>query len=145
MTRAVAQIKLGLQESSIWVIWRPGGTGAMHLISPDSGACCNRMEPGDYVIGTGEAHSLREFVEAAFAHANLDWHDYVEIDPRYYRPAEVDFLLADTSKAREKLEWEPTVGFRELVRLMVDADIDNLETTFKGGHAAIRRAALASG
>jgi GDPmannose 4,6-dehydratase len=146
ITRAVAQIKLGVQEKLYL-----GNLEARRDwgYAPDFVEAMWRMlqqdQPGDYVIGTGEAHSVREFVEAAFGHANMDWHDYVAIDPRYYRPAEVDFLLADTSKARERLGWEPTVGFHELVRLMVDADVDNLEATFKGGPAAIRRAALASG
>lgn len=81
-------------------------------------------EPDDYVIGTGEAHSVREFVEEAFAYADLDWREYVEIDPRYFRPTEVEFLLADASKAREKLGWEPKITFRELVRIMVDADME---------------------
>jgi GDPmannose 4,6-dehydratase len=84
--------------------------------------------PDDYVIGTGETHSVREFVELAFAEVGLDWRDYVVIDPRYFRPAEVDCLQADYSKARHLLRWEPTVGFRELIRIMVDADRELLET-----------------
>jgi len=80
-------------------------------------------EPGDYVIGTGEAHSVREFLEEAFSYAKLDWQDYVEIDPRYFRPTEVQCLVADTSKARKQLAWEPRVTFPELVRIMVDADL----------------------
>ena len=80
-------------------------------------------EPGDYVIGTGEAHSVQEFLEEAFAYVDLDWQGYVEIDPRYFRPTEVDVLLADASKAKRKLNWEPKVTFKELVRIMVDADI----------------------
>ncbi len=80
-------------------------------------------QPDDYVIGTGEAHTVKEFVELAFACADLDWHEYVEVDPRYFRPAEVDYLLADVSKARKALGWEPTVTFNQLVRLMVEADI----------------------
>lgn len=80
--------------------------------------------PDDYVIGTGEAHSVREFLEAAFGYVGLDWREYVEVDPRYYRPTDVDHLLADASKAREKLGWAPKVGFEDLVRIMVDADIE---------------------
>jgi GDPmannose 4,6-dehydratase len=80
-------------------------------------------EPGDYVIGTGQAHSVREFLEEAFSYANLDWQDYVEIDPRYFRPTEVQCLVADTSKARKQLAWEPRVTLPELVRIMVDADL----------------------
>jgi GDPmannose 4,6-dehydratase len=79
-------------------------------------------EPDDYVLATGETHSVQEFLETAFTYAGLDWRDYVKIDPRYFRPAEVDLLIGDYSKAKEKLGWEPTVRFDELVRMMVDAD-----------------------
>jgi GDPmannose 4,6-dehydratase len=79
-------------------------------------------EPDDYVLATGETHSVQEFLEAAFTYAGLDWRDYVKIDPRYFRPAEVDLLIGDYSKAKEELGWEPTVRFDELVRMMVDAD-----------------------
>jgi len=79
-------------------------------------------EPDDYVLATGETHSVQEFLEAAFTYAGLDWREYVKIDPRYFRPAEVDLLIGDYSKAKEKLGWEPTVRFEELVRMMVDAD-----------------------
>ena len=81
-------------------------------------------EPDDYVVGTGEAHSVQEFVEEAFSYVDLDWREYVEIDPRYFRPTEVEFLLADASKARKKLGLEPKITFRELVRIMVDADME---------------------
>ena len=80
-------------------------------------------EPGDYVIGTGITHSVREFLEAAFDYVELDWREYVEFDPRYTRPSEVTHLIADASKARETLDWEPSVTFDELVKIMVDADI----------------------
>ncbi|CAN1213355.1 GDP-mannose 4,6-dehydratase [Tumidithrix helvetica PCC 7403] len=83
-------------------------------------------EPDDYVVATGETHSVREFLELAFAHVNLNWEDYVEIDPRYFRPAEVELLLGDPTKARQKLGWEPKVTFKDLVRLMVDADMQAL-------------------
>ncbi|GBO56502.1 GDP-D-mannose dehydratase [Pseudanabaena sp. lw0831] len=83
-------------------------------------------KPDDYVISTGETHSVREFLEAAFAYVNLKWDDYVEIDPRYFRPAEVDLLLGDCSKAKQKLGWEPKVTFKALVELMVDADLEAL-------------------
>jgi len=79
--------------------------------------------PDDFVIGTGECHSVREFVEEAFAYASLNWEQYVKIDPRYFRPTEAELLLADPAKAREKLGWSPKVGFKELVRIMVDADM----------------------
>ena len=81
-------------------------------------------EPDDYVIGAGEAHSVQEFLEEAFGYVNLDWQKYVEIDPRYFRPTEVEFLLADPSKARRKLGWEPKITFKELVWIMVDADME---------------------
>jgi GDPmannose 4,6-dehydratase len=80
--------------------------------------------PDDYVVATGETHSVREFLEEAFSYAGLDWHAHVVVDPRYFRPAEVDILLGDASKARGVLGWRPQVTFKELVRLMVDADLD---------------------
>ena len=82
--------------------------------------------PDDYVIGTGETHAVQEFVEAAFAYGGLDWQAYVEVDPRYFRPTEVDCLQADASKARTKLSWEPKVRFNELVAIMIDADMQAL-------------------
>jgi len=82
--------------------------------------------PDDYVVSTGETHSVREFLEEAFSYVNLKWEDYVEIDPRYFRPAEVDLLLGDSSKAKQKLGWEPKVTFKDLVELMVDADLEAL-------------------
>ncbi len=88
-------------------------------------------QPDDFVIATGETHSVREFLEEAFSYVNLDWRKYVEIDPRYFRPAEVDLLIGDASKAREKLNWQPRVTFRELVHLMVDADIAKLDSQAK--------------
>ena len=81
-------------------------------------------EPEDYCIATGETHSVREFLEEAFRYAGLDWRTYVEIDKRYFRPTEVDELTGDSSKARKKLGWKPKVKFRELVRMMVDADME---------------------
>ena len=80
--------------------------------------------PDDFVIGTGEAHSVREFLDEAFGYMDLDWHNYVRLDPRYLRPTEVDHLLADPSKARKLLEWEPRIFFRDLVKIMVDADLE---------------------
>ena len=81
-------------------------------------------QPEDYVVGTGEAHTIAEFLDEAFGYVGLDWHDYVRIDPRYFRPTEVDYLEADTKKAKKLLNWEPRVKFHELVRIMVDADLD---------------------
>jgi GDPmannose 4,6-dehydratase len=83
-------------------------------------------EPDDYVIGTGATHSVRDLVEAAFSHVGLDWSKHVVVDPRFIRPAEVDLLQADPAKARTRLGWTPTVGFEELVGMMVDADLDRL-------------------
>lgn len=83
-------------------------------------------EPDDYVIATGETHSVEEFCEAAFSYLNLDWRDYVVQDPRFMRPAEVDLLVGDASKAKRKLGWEPTVSFEQLVQMMVDADLEKL-------------------
>ena len=80
-------------------------------------------EPEDLVIATGETHSIEELVEIAFTHAGLEWKDYVVIDPKFVRPAEVDLLLGDSSIAREKLKWQPKVKFEELIKMMVDFDI----------------------
>ncbi len=82
--------------------------------------------PEDLVVATGEAHSVREFLEEAFSYLDLDWREYVEIDPRYFRPTEVEFLLGDASRARQRLGWVPKVTFRELVHIMVDADLQAL-------------------
>jgi GDPmannose 4,6-dehydratase len=89
-------------------------------------------EPDDYVIATGETHSVREFVEVAFRLVDLDWHRYVEVDPRYFRPAEVDLLMGDASKAKRQLGWEPRVRFEELVRLMVVADLEAVHQEIHG-------------
>ncbi len=89
-------------------------------------------EPGDHVIGTGDPHSVREFVEEAFGYATLDWRAHVRIDPRYFRPTEVEFLVADASKARKELSWKPRVTFRHLVRIMVDADMEAVGLTPPG-------------
>ena len=83
-------------------------------------------EADDYVISTGETHSVREFLAEAFTYVNLKWEDYVEIDPRYFRPAEVELLLGDSTKAKQKLGWEPKITFKNLVELMVDADLEAL-------------------
>jgi GDPmannose 4,6-dehydratase len=99
----------------------------------------------DYVIGTGESHSVRDFVQAAFLHAGLDSSDHVRIDRRYFRPAEVDDLRADCTKAREAFGWQPRTGFSDLVKLMVDADIAALERQIKGGAAAVRHPIGAGG
>ena len=89
-------------------------------------------EPDDYVVATGEMHSVRDFLEEASSHLGLDWEAVVAFDERYLRPAEVDALQGDPSKARAKLDWEPTVTFKELVRIMVDADVKALEDELAG-------------
>ncbi|MGH9367816.1 MAG: GDP-mannose 4,6-dehydratase [Thermoanaerobaculia bacterium] len=89
---------------------------AMHLM-------LQQPEPKDYVIGTGETHTVREFVELAFSHVDLDWHKYVVIDSKFVRPAEVDLLISDPRRARDELGWRPTVSFPELVKMMVEADV----------------------
>ncbi len=85
-------------------------------------------QPNDYVIATGEAHSVQEFVEVAFAHAGLDWQKHVGVDPRFLRPAEVDHLIGDPAKAKKELGWEPSVTFKQLVAMMVDADIERIKS-----------------
>jgi GDPmannose 4,6-dehydratase len=89
-------------------------------------------KPDDYVIATNETHSVREFLELAFDHAGLNWKKHVKIDPRYFRPAEVDLLIGDYSKAKRKLGWKPKTKFAALTRLMVDADIELLERHSRG-------------
>ncbi|MEK7461081.1 MAG: GDP-mannose 4,6-dehydratase, partial [Patescibacteria group bacterium] len=90
-------------------------------------------KPDDYVIGTGETHSVREFVELAFGHADLDWQKFVKTDPAFMRPAEVDQLVSDPTKAKKTLGWEIKTSFPELVRMMVDADIKLIEDDLRHG------------
>jgi GDPmannose 4,6-dehydratase len=94
-------------------------------------------KPDDYVLGTGESHSVKDFLEEAFGYAGLDWQEHVRIDPRYFRPTETDQLLADCAKARETLGWEPRVTFKELVRVMVDADMEAVGLESPGESKAI--------
>jgi GDPmannose 4,6-dehydratase len=139
ITRAVARIKLGLHDKLYLGnldARRDWGFAGDYVRA--MWAMLQQDTPDDYVIGTGEAHSVREFAEAAFAHAGLDWQDYVLIDPQYFRPTEVFDLQADSLKARRALGWEPTVGFAELVRMTVDADLAELQRQLKGGAAALR-------
>ena len=125
ITRALAAIKAKKQDALFL-----GNLDAKRDwgYAPDYVAAMWKMmqsdTPADYVIGTGEAHSVREFLDEAFGYLNMDWHDYVQIDPRYFRPTEVDFLQADPSKAIKELDWEPRVFFKDLVRIMVDADLE---------------------
>ena len=127
VTRAVARIRAGeqkklflgnLESKRDWG-YAPEYVEAMWTM-------LQREAPDDFVLGTGESHSVRQLVEEAFGYAGLDWHDYVEIDQGYFRPTEVDFLQADASKARRLLGWSPKVTFRELVRIMMDADLQSL-------------------
>jgi len=128
VTHGVARIKLGLaDELRLGNLesrrdWGYAGdyVRAMWLM-------LQQDAPDDYVVGTGKTHSVGELVEVAFAAAGLDWRSYVVQDPRFYRPAEVDLLVSDPSKARDVLGWEPEVGFEELVRMMVEADLAMLE------------------
>ncbi len=125
ITRGLAAIKSGKQKA-IYL----GNLDARRDwgYAPDYVAAMWKMLqqdiPDDFVIGTGEAHSVREFLDEAFGYLDMDWHDSVKIDSRYFRPTEVDCLLADASRARKILDWEPRVYFRDLVRIMVDADLE---------------------
>jgi GDPmannose 4,6-dehydratase len=115
------ELRLGnLEAKRDWGFARDYMEGAWQMLQAD--------EPDDYVLATGETHSVREFLDAAFGYAGLDWNEYVTIDERYLRPAEVDLLLGNPSKAKEKLGWEPAVRFDELVRMMVDHDRERRQT-----------------
>ncbi len=127
ITRAVAHIQAGLQDKLYlgnldakrdWGYAKEYVEAMWLMLQQD--------QPDDYVIATNETHSVREFLEVTFAHAGLDWQKYVEIDPRYYRPAEVELLIGDASKAKRQMGWEPKTKFVELAKLMVDADIELL-------------------
>jgi GDPmannose 4,6-dehydratase len=133
ITRGVARILRGLQDKLYlgnlkarrdWG-YAPEYVEAMWMM-------LQQPEPADYVIATGEVHSVEEFVERAFDFVGLNWRDHVEIDPRYFRPTEVDLLRGDATKARKTLGWEPKVKFEELVRLMMDADIQLLDSQLSG-------------
>lgn len=133
ITNGVARIKHGLtQELRLGNLdakrdWGFAGdyVEAMHLM-------LQQAEPDDYVVATGETHTVREFVEIAFASAGLKWEDYVVFDKRFMRPAEVDLLVGDPSKAKEKLGWTPKVSFEGLIQMMVESDIKGLEGTQTG-------------
>jgi GDPmannose 4,6-dehydratase len=124
ITRAAANIKAGLQDALYlgnlsakrdWGYAKEYVEAMWLMLQQDS--------PDDYVIATGKTHSVEDFLTAAFSQVDLDWHNYVKVDPKYLRPAEVDILVGDASKAKQKLGWEPRVGFNDLVKLMVDADV----------------------
>jgi GDPmannose 4,6-dehydratase len=125
ITRALAAIKAGKQKELFlgnldaerdWG-YAPEYIEAMWMI-------LQQERPDDFVLGTGESHSVREFLEEAFSYVSLDWRDYIKTDPHYYRPTEVDYLLADPAKAKQMLGWEPKVKFHELIKIMVDADLE---------------------
>jgi GDPmannose 4,6-dehydratase len=133
ITRAVARIQAGVQKKLYlgnleakrdWG-YAPEFVEAMWIM-------LQQENPDDYVIATGETHSIREFLDLAFGHAGLEWQKYVEIDPRYYRPAEVDVLTGDASKAKKQLGWTPKTRFPELVRIMTEADIALLAHEMSG-------------
>src|SRR5271165_6091640 len=133
ITRAVARIQAGKQSKLYlgnldarrdWGYAPEYVEGMWRILQQEA--------PSDYVLGTGEAHTVREFLEEAFGYVGMDWREYVELDPRYLRPAEVEFLLADASKAHHELAWEPRIKFKELVRIMVDGDVEAIGVTPKG-------------
>src|SRR5690242_13365250 len=133
ITRAVAHIQAGLQDKLFlgnldakrdWGYAKEYVEAMWLMLQQD--------KPDDYVIATNETHSVRELLEVAFGHAELEWKKYVEIDPRYYRPAEVDLLLGDCSKAKKQLGWSPKTTFADLAKLMVDADVELLRRHQQG-------------
>jgi GDPmannose 4,6-dehydratase len=133
ITMALARIKFGLQDKLYLGNldskrdWGFAGdyVEAMWLM-------LQQPKPDDYVIATGETHSVKEFLQEAFGYANLDWHKYVAIDKRYFRPTEVDLLLGNAAKAKRKLKWKPKVGFKQLVQMMVDADMELVKRSVYG-------------
>ncbi|HLL81806.1 MAG TPA: GDP-mannose 4,6-dehydratase, partial [Longimicrobium sp.] len=129
VTHAVARIKLGLQErlpmgnldaKRDWGFAGDYVDAMWRMLQQDT--------PDDYVIATNETHTVRELVEISFARVGLDWQKYVFIDPAFVRPAEVDLLIGDPAKAKKKLGWEPKVRFKQLVEMMVDADLERLKS-----------------
>ncbi len=127
VTDGVARIKLGLAETiSLGNLDAGRDWGYAGDYVDAMWRMLQQDEPGDYVIGTGIMHTVRDLVELAFSHADLDWEAYVMQDPAFDRPADVDRLLADASKAKRDLDWEPKVTFEELIRMMVDADLEAL-------------------
>jgi GDPmannose 4,6-dehydratase len=143
ITRALARIKLGLQQKLFLGnldARRDWGYAADYVEA--MWMMLDAAEPGDYVVATGESHSVREFLEAAGDRCGLDWKSVVETDPRYLRPTEVDYLMGDSSKIRKTLGWKPKVSFEELVHLMVDHDLElalQELTLAKAGHKVVVR------
>ena len=128
VTDAVARIKLGMAtELRVGNLEAKRDWGFAGDYVDAMWRMLQAPKPDDYVIGTGTAHSVQELVQVAFEHVGLDWTKYVKVDPAFYRPAEVDILLADPAKAKKELGWTPTVSFNSLVTMMVDADLDRLK------------------
>ncbi|MBI1840518.1 MAG: GDP-mannose 4,6-dehydratase [Verrucomicrobia bacterium] len=133
ITRAIAQIKAGLQDKLyLGNLDAKRDWGYAKEYVEAMWLMLQQPDPDDYVIATNETHSVREFLEEAFGHVGLDWRRHVEIDSAYYRPAEVDVLIGDYSKAKEKLGWQPKTRFKDLVRIMVDADMERLQRHLAG-------------
>lgn len=128
ITRAVAAIKAGLQKTLyLGNLDAKRDWGYAKEYVEAMWLMLQQEEPEDYVIATGETHTVKEFLEESFSYAGLDWRKHVEIDPKYYRPAEVDLLIGDASKALDKLKWKPQTTFHDLVRLMVESDMQALQ------------------
>jgi GDPmannose 4,6-dehydratase len=133
ITRAIARIKTGLQDKLYMgnlEAKRDWGYAKEYVEA--MWLMLQQPEPDDYIVATGETHSVKEFLELAFDHAGLDWKKHVEIDPKFYRPAEVDQLVGDATKAHKKLGWTPKTKFADLVRLMVDTDVQLLKSQSAG-------------
>ena len=142
VTRAVGRIKAGLEDKvHLGNLEAKRDWGYAKEYVEAMWLMLQQEEPADYVVATGETHSVRELLEEAFVYAGLDWRKHLAIDERYYRPAEVDLLIGDASKARSKLGWEAKTKFKELVRLMVDADMEaaNKEAHLNSYHPAAAR------
>jgi GDPmannose 4,6-dehydratase len=124
ITRAVGRIKAGLQKKLyLGNLEARRDWGYAKDYVEAMWAMLQHDEPGDFVVATGEAHSVREFCEEAFGHVGVDWQQYVDVDPAYFRPTEVDYLMGDASKARAAFGWKAQTNFRQLVQIMVDADL----------------------
>ena len=135
ITRAVARIKAGIDKDLyLGNLDAKRDWGYAKEYVEAMWLMLQQEQPDDYVVATGETHSVQEFLEEAFSYVGLDWRDYVHIDPKYYRPAEVDLLIGNPAKAKAKLGWTPKITFKELVRLMVDADL--AETHSRGERSA---------
>jgi len=133
ITRAVAYIKAGLQkELFLGNLDSKRDWGFAKEYVEAMWLMLQQEQPDDFVIATGETHTVQEFCEVAFGHVGLDWQQYVKLDKRYLRPAEVDILIGDPSKAKRILGWEPRTKFKELVQLMVDADVQSLADKLSG-------------